>query len=74
MAFIVKNRFNGSFVELVKSAKQSAVTLLNILTSNFHSFQDHMIYKGRQIHFYKRSQILIGDIYGKFDGKGLGFF
>lgn len=33
-----------------------------------------MIYKGRQIHFYKRSQIIIGDIYGKFEGKGLGYF
>ena len=33
-----------------------------------------MIYKGCQVHFYKRSQILIGDIYSKFKGKGLGEF
>ena len=33
-----------------------------------------MIYKGRQIHFYKRAQILIGDIYGRYSGEGLGEF
>ena len=33
-----------------------------------------MIYKGRQIHFYKRAQILIGDIYGRYRGKDLGEF
>ena len=38
------------------------------------NFQDHMIYKGRQIHFYKRAQILIADIFSKFKGKGLGEF
>lgn len=48
------------------------VELLNILTANFPNFQDHSIYKGHQIHFYKRSQILIGDIYAKFEGKGCG--
>lgn len=48
--------------------------MLEILTSNFPNFQDHSIYKGHQIHFYKRSQILIGDIYAKFEGKRYGEF
>ena len=55
-------------------AKHSAVKLLHILTENFNNFQDHCIYKGHQIHFYKRAQILIGDIYAKFNGKGIGHF
>ena len=33
-----------------------------------------MIYKGHQVHFYKRAQILIGDIYAKFNRQGLGSF
>lgn len=61
-------------MELILLANKSAVALLNILTSNFPNFQDHSIYKGHQIHFYKRAQILIGDIFGKFNGKGLGEF
>ena len=68
------NRFEGSFVNIIKQAKQSAVQLLNILTENFPNFQDHAVYKGRQIHFYKRAQILTGDIYAKFNGSNLGAF
>lgn len=61
-------------MRIVESAEQSAVKLLNILTENFPNFQDHMVYKGSQVHFYKRAQILIGDIYAKYHGKGLGAF
>ena len=36
------------------------------------NFQDHSIYEGHQIHFYKRGQILIKDIHGRFNGAGVG--
>ncbi len=74
MATTVLSRFEGSFVNLIHLADKSAVSLLNLLTQNFPNFQDHAIYEGHQIHFYKRAQILIGDIYGKFNGSGLGEF
>jgi hypothetical protein len=48
------------------------VRLLNVITKTLTNFQDHSIYKGKQVHFYKRAQILIGDIWGKFEGKGIG--
>jgi hypothetical protein len=70
----MKSQFNSSFIYLVSQAQNSAVNLLNILTSNFPNFQDHAIYKGHQIHFYKRAQILIGDIWAHFRGKGPGEF
>jgi hypothetical protein len=41
-------------------------------TTRTHRFQDHLEYKGRQVCFYKRAQILAGDIWGAFKGKGLG--
>lgn len=69
---ITIEKFDGLFSNIVRSAENSAVKLLNILTSTFPNFQDHAIYKGHQIHFYKRAQILIGDIYAHFKGKGLG--
>ena len=66
MSRVVGGKFEGSFVKLIQSSNNSAVSLLRILTENFDNFQDHAIYKGRQIHFYKRAQILIGDIYAKY--------
>ena len=74
LASTVRTRFDGSFVKLIEKSEKSAIRFLNLLTENFRNFQDHMIYKGHQVHFYKRSQILIGDIYSKFKGKGLGEF
>lgn len=72
LALVVTTVFDGSFVNVVKNAEKSAVKLLSILTKHFPNMQDHTIYKGKQIHLYKRAQILIGDIYGKLEGKGLG--
>lgn len=71
---VVVSCFGGSFGNIIKQADHSAVRLLNILTSNFPNFQDHAIYKGHQIHFYKRAQILIGDIWAHFKGSGPGLF
>lgn len=59
---------------MVRQGQKSAVKLLDILTCHFSNFQDHAIYKGHQIHFYKRAQILVGDIYAHFNGQGLGEF
>lgn len=44
------------------------------MTRNFKGFQDHAIYKGEQIFFYKRAQILVGDIYSAYRGEGIGAF
>lgn len=71
---VLHAKFSSSFVRLVESAQKSAVRLLGILTENFPNFQDHAIFKGRQVHFYKRAQILIGDIWAHFQGKGVGEF
>jgi hypothetical protein len=39
---------------------------------NFPSFQDISQYKGREIYFYKRAQLLVADIYQIFDGQSFG--
>jgi hypothetical protein len=66
------HKYGGSFVKIVNEANKCAVDLVNILTGNFPNFQDHEIYRGHQIHFYKRSQILVAGIWGMYEGKGLG--
>lgn len=66
MASVVLSDFGGSLCSLIKQAHGSAVQLLGILTASFPNFQDHSVYRGHQVHFYKRPQILIGDIYAKF--------
>ena len=68
----ILNRFNGRISSIIYKANKSAVNLLNILMENFPNFQDHTIYKGHQINFYKRSKILIADIYVKYEGKSYG--
>lgn len=39
------------------------------LTSLFNNFQDHALYQGQQVCFYKRSQILVADLWGALKGK-----
>jgi hypothetical protein len=41
--------FNGQAADLVTAAGQSAVALVQLLTSHFPGFRDHSIYKGRQV-------------------------
>lgn len=69
---VVCFEFNGRFSNIISRANKSAVKLLSILTQHFPNFQDHAIYQGHQIHFYKRAQILIGDMWAHFEGKGMG--
>lgn len=47
---------------------------MEIVTKSFRNFQDHAIYNGEQIFFYKRAQILVADVWGAFKGQGYGKF
>lgn len=56
------------------AARGSAVALVELLASHFPGFRDHGVYRGRQVFFYKRAQIFAADVYGAFEGRGLGAF
>lgn len=47
--------FQGKFSNILKSADCKAKQLLEVISSSFLMFQDHCIYKGRQVYFYKRA-------------------
>lgn len=61
--------FDGKFSNILKKGNFEAKEILEIVASTFLMFQDHCIYKGRQVYFYKRAQILIGDLFGIFKSK-----
>ena len=67
-------RFGGLAANVVRAAKQSARELVTIITDNFPGFRDSSVYRGRQVFFYKRVQIFVGDVWGAFQGCGIGKF
>ena len=71
---VLLQKYNGNFENILKLANQDCRKLLDLIINNFPSFEDSSIYKGKKIHFYKRAQLLILDIYQVFNGQGYGKF
>ena len=66
---------DAAAINIVQSAQGSAVKLVEIITSLLPGFRDHTIHPTTgQLFFYKRAQILVGDIWGAFKGQGPGEF
>lgn len=70
----LQQHFAGQAADLVAAADRSAVSLVDSMTATFPGFRDHCIYRGRQVHLLKRAQIFVADVWGAFQGKGLGEF
>lgn len=66
--------FEGRAANLVRAAKNSAAALVALVTAHFPGFRDHTVHNGKQVFLYKRAQIFVGDLWGAYEGKGLGFF
>ncbi len=60
--YIIKNDF-GSCFNFIKNSNKNAVKLIKMINDNFYCFRDQAIYKGEQIFFYKRAQILVSDLH-----------
>lgn len=65
--------FNGSFLQLIKTANHSAETLAEILTG-MPFFRDTAPYGKEIVHFYKRAQLTAADLSQAFRGRGTGYF
>jgi hypothetical protein len=59
---------------LIDAADGSAVELVRALADRFPSFNDVALYQDQEVRFYKRAQILVSDLAGAFNGRGLGAF
>lgn len=71
---VLLESFHGKAHELVASARQSAVTLVRILSRLLSSYRDVGTYAGEDVFFYKRAQLLAADLHGAFEGKNWGEF
>jgi hypothetical protein len=50
------------------------VNLVRRLAADFSSFRDQATYRGEEVFFYKRAQLLASDLHGALGGKRLGSF
>lgn len=71
---ILESRFDGDVVQLVGAAEGSGVRTVLEVVAAFPSFRDEACYRGRAIHFWKRAQIFVADLYHAFSGEGWGAF
>ena len=68
-------RFGGSAAALVRASDGSASRLVALIADALPGFRDAAVDgEGRQVFFYKRAQIVAGDMWGAFGGEGLGAF
>lgn len=61
-------------VSLIQDAQRSAARLVQRVVELFPSFNDVASYRGWDVRFYKRAQILVADLHGSFSGEDLGAF
>jgi hypothetical protein len=64
--------FKGHALNLIREANYSAVEAVRLILAYFPGFRDHAVYKGEHVHFYKRAQILIGDVWAAYGRRSTG--
>lgn len=69
---VLCDRYSGSFVRFVAEAGGSAVRLALKLASELTSFRDVSRWRGREVRFLKRAQLLAADLAGAYDYRGAG--
>lgn len=67
-------KYDGTFVNCIKEANKSAVGLLKIIVDDFPCFRDESLFEHQKVTFYKRAQILVGDVWSCYNGKDYGEF
>jgi len=68
------DKYSGRFSNLMKESDNSAVRLLDLVLENFKCFRDWVEFKGREVSFNKRAQILVADIWCLYEGISETFF
>ena len=71
---LLVEKYQNSFVNVLKSCNKSAKALLDLVVTQFPCFRDEATFQNQNVGLYKRAQILIADIWACFEGKGLGEF
>ncbi|KAL9593582.1 MAG: hypothetical protein Q9219_007487 [cf. Caloplaca sp. 3 TL-2023] len=71
---ILASEFNGSVLSLIDQANHSAASLVHLLTTYFPCFNDTAKLESKTIHFHKRAQIFVADLWACFEGRSFGSF
>ncbi|ORY91685.1 hypothetical protein BCR35DRAFT_286654 [Leucosporidium creatinivorum] len=82
---VLCEKFDGSFANLVERADHSALTLVDLVVSNFPCYDDLTLYPPpssassstnppRTVYIRKRAQILVAETWAAFNGEGWGRF
>lgn len=71
---LLVERYDGQCANMIAAAGEDAVTLARAVARELSSFNDVALYGGRTVRFYKRAQILVGDLAGSLDHAGPGRF
>ncbi|CRG83887.1 UPF0553 protein [Talaromyces islandicus] len=71
---VLDEKYDGSFINCIYDANQSAAALVNLLADDFACFRDEASFDGRKVRFYKRAQILVADLWACFEGESFGEF
>lgn len=66
--------YDGRFLCMVEEARGGAAALVSLMAASFTSFDDRAVYKGMEIRFMKRAQILVADLYGAMGGRDVTDF
>jgi len=66
--------YQGDPARLVNKASGSTQQLVELIVESFPSFRDEARYAGERVAFYKRAQILAGDLFASFQGRSFGAF
>jgi len=66
LGVVLRRDFGGLALNLVRAAGNSAVELVHLITGKLPAFRDESMYRGRQVFFYKRAQILVADLWGAY--------
>ncbi|HOK35431.1 MAG TPA: queuosine salvage family protein [Candidatus Pacearchaeota archaeon] len=67
-------KYQGNPSCFISLANNSAAKLVFEIYKNIPFFQDEAMYDNFKVYFLKRAQILVADIWGAFEGKGIGCF
>lgn len=74
MAKTLADRYGESALIFLQSAQGSAKQLVEKTVAELFSFDDSQIYREQHVSFHKRAQILVSDIWGAYNGQGVGQF
>lgn len=67
-------KYGGDSIKFILSANHYSSILLQKIVHELPFFGDINYYDNHKVYFLKRAQLLISDIWGVFDGKGIGWF